>query len=197
MDVTVFLEPKVDLERLSGALDGLGHEGRLHAVGTWTKKHQRAIFEAAKGYLPIDLDDLVPPAVAELSEVRFPGFNTLPLFSRFEKRFCKTGDPEAPVAGYNPHSQEVFIGPGYFVVDKGTGEHEGELLIDYRKVPKTKPARWPDIQPNRGLIPGIVFGDQVDYLRKLSTHVYIGAAFKGGKDRNSLFACVRMDPAST
>lgn len=197
MDVTVLLEPKIDLERLQKALDGLGHAGRLHTVCTWTKKQQRAIFDAAKGFLPIGLDDVVPGGVSDLVEVRHPGNNTLPVYHRFEKRYARTGDPACPVVGYNPHPHAWLIGPGYFSVEEGTGEHAGELLIDYRKIPKVKPVAWPKIEPNGGLVPGIVFGDQVDYLRKLSSHVFIGAAFKGGKDRDSLFACVRLDPVST
>ena len=48
MDLTVFLEPKLDLERLAAALDGLGHEGRVHCIRHWGRKRQEEIFEAVE-----------------------------------------------------------------------------------------------------------------------------------------------------
>jgi hypothetical protein len=57
-----------------------------------------------------------------------------------------------------------------------------------------KPADWPPIQENGGLIGGIVYGGMTDYVRGISTHVSIGQAFKGGKTRNAWFAMVRRDP---
>lgn len=194
MDVTILLEPKIDLERLAEVLDGLGHEGRVHATRTWTRKQKKALFEAAKGFKPIDLDFLVPSSVGNLVEVIHEGHNTLPLFSHFQKRFVRL-DPgeDFPVGGYNHQSMQAFTGPGYFGVTKGEGEHEGELVIDYAKIPKNKPESWPEIRKNDGLIGGIVNGGMVDYLRALSTHVSIGVAYKNGKHRGQWFALVRKD----
>src|SRR5690242_7823843 len=48
MDVTVLLEPAIDLPRLAEVLDGLGHEGRVHTVRGWGRKTQAALFEAAR-----------------------------------------------------------------------------------------------------------------------------------------------------
>jgi hypothetical protein len=194
MDVTILLEPKIDLPRLAEVLDGLGHEGRLHATRTWTKKQKEAIFDAAKGFRPLDLDFLVPSSVGPLVEVIHDGHNTLPMFSHFQKRFVKVEGEEVSVAGYNHQSMQGFTGPGYFVVTKGEGDHEGELVIDYTKVPKSKPEGWPDIQANDDLISGIVNGGMVDYLRGISSHVSIGVAFKNGKPRHQWFSLVRRDP---
>lgn len=194
MDVTVFLEPTVDMERLAHILDGLGHEGRVHTVRTWTKRHQRSIFEAAKGFRPLDLDFLVPAGVPPLVEVIHDGCNTLPLFKHFQKRFTKLEGDVAPIGGYNHQSMQAFTGPGYFGVTKGEGEHEGELVIDYTKIPRQKPESWPEIRANDGLISGIVNGGMVDYVRGVSSHVSIGVAFKNGRHRNQWFAMVRRDP---
>ncbi|HVH42952.1 MAG TPA: hypothetical protein VM925_11435 [Labilithrix sp.] len=194
MDVTILLEPKIDLERLTEILDGLGHEGRVHTIRTWTKHHKQALFEAAKGYRPLDLDFVVPSSVGPLVEVIHDGHNTLSLFSRFQKRFARIEDESCPVGGYNHQSMQGFTGPGYFCVTKGEGEHEGELLIDHTKVPKQKVPSWPEIAKNEGGLAGIVSGGTVDYLRGLSTHVSIGAAYKDGKHRNHWFALVRRDP---
>lgn len=194
MDVTVFLQPKIDLERLTRILDGLGHEGRVHTIRTWAKHQQEAIFEAARGYRPLDLDFLVPASVGPLVEVIHDGHNTLPMFTHFQKRFVKLEGEDFLVGGYNHQSMQALTGPGYFSVAKGDGEHEGELAIDYTKIPKHKPEGWPALRTNEGGLAGIVNGGMVDYLRGLSTHVSIGAAYKNGKHRRQWFALVRRDP---
>ncbi|MBX3203118.1 MAG: hypothetical protein KF894_33650 [Labilithrix sp.] len=194
MDVTTLLEPTIDLPRLTQILDGLGHDGRLHTIRTWSKHYQQALFEAAKGHLPLDLDFLVPSSVGPLVEVIHDGHNTLPLFTSFQKRFVKLEGEDFPIGGYNRQSMQAFTGPGYFGVTKGEGEHEGELAIDYSKIPRTKPPSWPKIASNEGGLAGIVNGGMIDYLRGLSSHVSIGVAYKNGKHRNQWFALVRRDP---
>jgi hypothetical protein len=192
MDVSVLLEPTVDLPRLAEVLDGLGHEGRVHAMRGWDLKLQAAICAAAKGQ-PIDPDMLVPSSVGPLVEVIHDLHNTLPLFANSEKRFCRLPPGEGfEMAGYNHQKMSAFTGPGYFVVSKGEGEHEGELAIDYTKLPKSKPASWPAIKPNDGGIGALVYGGLVDYLRKVSAHVSIGRAYKG-KAMNNYFTLVRKD----
>jgi hypothetical protein len=195
MDVSVLLEPTIDLPRLAEVLDGLGHEGRVHAIRGWGKKTQARLFEAAKGRMPLDLDFLVPPSVGPLVEVIHEGKNTLPAFTHFQKRFVKLEGEDHAIGGYNHQSTSGFTGPGYFVVRKGEGEHEGELAVDYTQLPKHKPASWPEIAPNEGLLAGAVYGGMVDYLRGLSTHVSIGRAYKGGKVMDAWFALVRKDPS--
>lgn len=194
MDVTTFLEPTIDLKRIAEILDGLGHEGRCHTVRTWSKHYQEKIFEAAKGFRPLDLDFLVPSGKGVLEEVIHDGQNTLPAFNRFQKRFVKLDGEAFPLGGYNHQSMERFTGPGYFGVTKGEGEHEGELVIDYRQIPKTKPQAWPPLRSNDGGVAGIVNGGMIDYLRGISEHVSIGVAFKDGQSRHQWFALVRQDP---
>jgi len=131
MDVTTLLEPKIDLPRLTQILDGLGHDGRVHTIRTWSKHQQQALFEAAKGYMPLDLDFLVPSSVGPLVEVIHEGANTLPMFTRFQKRFVKLEGEAFPIGGYNHQSMEAVSRPGSFGGTKGGGEHEGGLAIDY------------------------------------------------------------------
>lgn len=194
MDLTTFLEPKIDLARVAEILDGLGHDGRCHTVRTWTKRQHEAIFEAAKGLHPLDLDFLVPQN-APLEEVIHEGHNTLPMFTHFQKRFAKVEGESYSVVGFNRQSMEPLTGPGYFTVTKGDGEHEGELLIDYRTVPRQKPASWPEIRANDSGIAALVNGGMVDYLRGISKHVSIGVAFKNGAPRHQWFTLVRRDPS--
>jgi hypothetical protein len=198
MDVSVLLEPTIDLSRLAEVLDGLGHEGRVHATRTWNKKRQAAIYEAAKGR-SIDMDFLVPPSMGKLVEVIHDLHNTLPLFSDSQKRFCRLPESEEfVIAGYNHASTNPLTGPGYFVVRDSNAsepEHLGELAIDYTKLPKSKPASWPEIRDNDGGIGGIVYGNMIDYMRKVSTHVSIGRATKHGKTMDAWFTLVRKDVA--
>jgi hypothetical protein len=191
MDVSVLLEPTIDLERLAEVLDGLGHEGRVHTTRTWGKKYQAQLFEACKGRT-LDLDFLVPPSIGPLVEVIHDGKNTLPAFTHFQKRFVKLEGEDFKVGGYNHQTLSPVTGPGYFVVRPGEGEHEGELAVDYTKVPKQKPSSWPEIQTNEGGLSSLVYGGMIDYLRKVSTHVSIGRAFKG-KAMDAWFTLVRMD----
>lgn len=193
MDVSVFLEPKLDLTRIAELLDGLGHEGRVHTAGTWSKRQQAEIFEAAKGFRPLTLDHLVPAGTDPLVQVIHDGRNTLPMFSRFQKRFCRPDDPEAKdlLWGYNHGSTMPYTGPGYFVTKPGD---DGELVIDYRELPPKKPGAWPPILPNSARLGMFVYQGMVDYLRGISEHVSIGRAWKKGEMMDAWFVLVRNDP---
>jgi hypothetical protein len=194
MDMHTFLEPKIDLPRVAELLDGLGHEGRVHSTSTWSAHHKSAIFEAAKGFRPIDLEFLVPGSVGRCEEVVHEGYNSMALFSRLEKRFANIASAGAPeIVGFNEQTWRAFTGPGYFSVSLGEAEHEGELVIDYRKIPREKPASWPALRPNTGILGSVVFGGMIDYLRGISQHVSIGAATKDGVSRKVWFALVRQD----
>ena len=94
----------------------------------------------------------------------------------------------------NLYRLDRSAGVDEFVAHAGEGEREGELVIDYSKIPKQKPASWPAIKSNEGGLAGIVNGGMIDYLRGLSSHVSIGVAYKDGKHRNQWFALVRQDP---
>lgn len=194
MDVQKFLEPTVDVKRLVEILDGLGHEGRVHTTRTWSKKEMSRIFDAVKGHHPIDLDHVVP--VSEpLVEVQHDLHNALGLPGHFQKRFAKVASDSAIAIGFNVQPFTFFAGPGYFTAAKGEGDHEGEVVIEYTKIPKDKAPGWPKIEDNGGFGPGIVFGGMTDYLRGITSHVSIGQAFKGGKSRGEWFALVRRDPS--
>lgn len=195
MDVTVFLEPKVDIEKLAEILDGLGHEGRVHTMRTWTKKQMAEIFDACADR-SISLDLLVPPSVGNNVEVIHDLKNTLPLFANAQKRFARLEGDVAEMGGYNrQHGVARVSEPGYFTVRPGDGDHASELVIDYGTVPRSKPDVWPAIAPNdRGVLNPIVWGGMVDYLRRISEHVSIGRATKKGKPIGQYFALVRRDP---
>jgi hypothetical protein len=194
MDVSVFLEPKVEVDKLAEILDGLGHEGRVHTMRTWNKKTMRALFDACAGR-SITLDHLVPSGVDANVEVIHDLRNTLPVFTDAQKRFAKVDGEDFPMGGFNRQFGVARVSePGYFVVSEGKDDHANELVIDYTKVPKSKPPSWPDIEANdSGFLNKVVWGGMVDYLRRVSTHVSIGRATKDGKAIGQYFALVRRD----
>src|SRR5262249_50136500 len=102
-------------------------------------------------------------------------------------------EEEIKIGGYNHQAMSPFTGPGYFVCVMGDGEHEGEIAIDYTKLPKNKPSTWPNIKGNDGGLASIVYGGMVDYLRKISNNVSIGRAYKHGKAIDAWFTLVRKD----
>lgn len=189
----VFLSPTINLERITEILDGLGHEGRVHTTHTWGKAEMEKVFDAAKGYKPVDVDFFVP--VSEpLVEVQHDLHNTVPLpGTEGQKRFARSTADANVLIGFNPQPMNAFSGPGYFTATKGEGDHAGELVVDYTKIPTEKVASWPAIRDNGGFIPGIVYGGMTDYVRAISSHVSIGKAFKGGQSRDAFFTIVRRD----
>ena len=117
MDLTVLLEPKIDLPHIARILDELGLSGRLDTIRGWDTAQQAAIYEAAKGFRPLGLEHFVPAAVGPLTEVIHHGKNSLPAFTHFQKRFCrpKGSDSADKLLGYNLQTLSPLTGPGYFV----------------------------------------------------------------------------------
>lgn len=180
-------------EAIAELLDGLAPEVRVRAIRGIGRADQRRLYRAVEGHARVALSDLVPPGTAELATVRHYGRNTLPLFTRFEKRFCRPPgrDPEAPgeLWGYNHQRLAPLTGPGYFVAREDPVH--GEVWIDYREVPPEAPPGWPAVRPNhRG--PGrLVYGFMVDTLRRVSEHVTIGSAARHGRELGSWFLLCR------
>lgn len=174
-------------------LDGLASADRIAAVRDLGRAEQRRLYDAAAGFAPLRLADLVPPSTPDLTPVRHFGRNTLPLFTRFEKRFARPRgeDPSAPgrLAGFNFQTMSPLTGPGYFVARDDAAR--GEVLIDYREVPTQAPDGWPPIRSNDRGLGRLVYGNMVDTLRRVSEHVTIGSAARGGKDLGSWFVLCR------
>lgn len=191
MYLQVFFEPKLDLERLRAMLDTCGPWSRRNALRALDKRAMATLFEASADADPLTLDDVVP-ASEPLVEVIHGGRNSLPIFNDFEKRFCKPdGEGAGEVLwGYNHQSMGAFTGPGYFVARI----EDKELVIDYAQQPPRKPAAWPEIIPNDARIGRFVWVGMVDRVRRVSTHVSIGRAWRGGKASDDYFALCRVDP---
>lgn len=187
--------PTAKPREISQFLDTLNHAARVKAIRSLNRTEQRNLYEAVDGFRPLALSDLVPATREDFATVRHFGKNTLPLFSHFEKRFCRPvdADPNRPaeLLGFNFQTMAPVTGPGYFVaVDDAERE---EVLVDYRRVPKGHPDGWPSIQPNERGLSRFVYGFMVDTLRGVSEHVTIGSAARKGKDPGSWFVLCREE----
>jgi len=193
MFLQTFFEPKLDLERLRAMLDTCGPWARANAVRTLTVPQMKALFEGCEAE-GLTLDAMVPTGDA-LVEVIHHGKNSLPVFSHFQKRFCRPDGDDHPdqLWGYNHNGawQMAVTGPGYFVA---TLTDKSEVLIDYAKVPPRKPASWPAIMGPTARAGSLVWAGMTDVLRRVSEHVTIGAAYKHGKPMEQYFALCREDP---
>jgi len=184
-----FAKPdSIDLPALRAYLDGLDHAARLEAIKHLGGREQSRLFEAAKGFKPITLEDFVPPGTAPLTEVIHHGRNTLPAFSNFQKRFARPTEKTDELWGYNEGSTRWLVGPGYFTTKPSA---PGEVVIDYYQVPPGKVATWPEIKPNEAGLSRLVYAKMHDYMRGVSTHVTIGRANKKGKDMDAWFVLCR------
>jgi hypothetical protein len=183
-----------DLARLSKDLDEIGHFARVWSVRQWTRADMARLWEAAKGFRSIRLNDLVPSSVPPLVEVIHDGKNSQPAFKIFQKRFCRPADPALgeSLVGYNHQSFSFFTGPGYYVARPSA--EVGEVNIDYRLLPKEKPEDWPPILRNDARLGRFTYYGIVDVMRGLSSHVCIGR-LKKRTWLDAWFVLVREDPA--
>jgi hypothetical protein len=194
MELKNLIETHLDLPRLAKTLDELGTPARVWATRQWGRGTQAKLWEAAKGFRPVTLDDYVPPDVAPHVEVITHGMNTLPAHNHFQKRFTKPLDPEAKdqLLGFNYQSLAGFTGPGYYVAHPASDA--GEVDIDYTMIPKEKPDAWPTIVDNSVRLGRFVYYGMVDVMRGISSHVSIGRARKKGTWIDAWFVLVREDP---
>jgi hypothetical protein len=184
-----YLHEKKDIDALSNLLDGIGHDERVIVSRAMNRKDQKAMWELSLDYRPMTIDDIVP-AQELLVEVRHIGKNTLPVFSHFEKRFCRSSQHPQQLIGYNWGVTRPLVGPGYFVAYNNAETQEVD--VDYRMMPIDKPQDWPVIKGNSGGVGKLVFGNMVDSLRKVSEHVSIGSAARNGKPMGSWFVLCRQ-----
>jgi hypothetical protein len=187
-------EDTPDITAVEAYLDSLDSEQRVAEIRTLGRRHQARLFEVARGHRPISLDDIVDSTRPPMKEVVHYGKNSLPAFSHFAKVFVRPGAASSnELWGYNRSGSfiETVVGPGYFVVYPN--ESEGEVLVDYLRVPPERPPEWPEILPNSSRLSAFVYNGTQDVLRGVSKHVTVGRAFKGGKPMSAWFVLCRSD----
>lgn len=182
----------IEPPRISELLDGLTHEQRWRQIDRVRGvKLQGRLFRALETAPAVKLDELVPPELPPLTEQIFFGKNSLPAFTHFQKRFCRPppGEGSGELWGFNRQTWTWLTGPGYFVV-RVHPEHGAE--IDYRGLPKEICPGWPKLTPNNRGISRLVYMGMVDRLRRVSRHVFIGAAYKFGRSIDNYFFMCRQ-----
>jgi hypothetical protein len=184
---------RLDMEAIEKYLDGLDARMRVEEVRSLGRREQRRLFDAADGYRPVRVEDIVPPETPSTREVVHHGKNSLPLFTRFAKVFCRSeGNGGGELYGYNRNSSflETVVGPGYFVARDN--DRDGEVLIDYLRTPPARPIDgWPQVLPNHARLSRFVYNGTQDVLRGVSRHVSIGRAYKKGKPMGAWFVLCR------
>lgn len=178
---------------IESRLDGLEPQERMTEVRSLGLKHQARLFEAATGYRSISLDDLVPRDRGVMHEVVHHGKNSLPVFNHFAKVFVRPPSGAPELWGYNRTGGFIatVVGPGYFVAYPH--RVDGEVLVDYLRLPVKRLQHWPAILPNSARLSMVVYNGTQDILRGVSEHVTIGRATKAGKPMNAWFALCRDD----
>jgi len=182
------------MARIASHLDGLSHHARVDEVRSLGRKAQARLYDAAAGFRALSLEDIVPADVPAMTGVTHLGKNTLPVLTHFAKVFARPEDTDTgELWGYNSSGSFVgcVVGPGYFVLHPH--RVEGELLVNYLRIPPRAPAGWPAILPNSARLSRVVYYGMQDILRGVSEHVTIGRATRGDKNMNAWFALCRED----
>jgi len=199
MRLADLIQDDAAIDDIAAFLDGLDDATRQQQVLALNKPHQKKLFAKAADAAPLTLDFFVPDDVDDGVAVRHEGLNTLPLpkkHKRFAKVFCKSPTPKERLFGYNDAPSGWLIGPGYYVAVPTAGnadwEERGAIVVDYFKVPDAAVVEgWPKVVPNSRGLQLFVYHRTRDFMRRVSEHVSIGAAYKGETALNNYFVLVR------
>lgn len=198
MSLAALIEaPETRIDAIARYLDSLDASTRWREVSGLSRAQQRMLYEKAAESPPIELDHFVAGA-DNGREVIHEGLNTLPLprpLKRFQKRFCRAAGADE-LYGYNEGPTRRAVGPGYFVAVPTDGrphwEARGAVVIDYFQVPDGRVADgWPEVIPNSRGPQRFVYHQTRDFMRRVSQHVSIGAAYKKERPLDHYFVLCR------
>lgn len=189
--------PTTTIDEIAAWLDGLSHDERLAQMYSMGRSDQRALWAKCADSPAITREHFVPAGTADQTEVIHHGINTLPVFRKFQKRFCSTA-ADGEIGGYNEGILRPIIGPGYYVLHETAGnpdwEARGTLVVDYFMIPDGAVVDgWPRVKPNSSGLQVLIYNKTRDFMRRVSAHVSIGEAFKVEKPLNSWFMLCRED----
>lgn len=192
-------DSSVHIDEIADFLDRMTEPDRRAAVDSLGRAEQRILFRKAAEAMPIGLEHFVPDEIGDHDPVHHQGRNTLPLpprHRRFQKCFCRPTDDEGQLFGYNDAPSQSLIGPGYFVATSTASvpswQVRGGVVIDYFKVPQGPvPDGWPAVVPNSYGLQRFVYQGTRDFMRRVSAHVSIGAAYRGEKSLDHYFTLCR------
>jgi hypothetical protein len=203
MDLSVLLEPTIDLPHIARVLNELGHSGRLDTLRAWSRSQRASLYDAALGFSPIGLEHFVPKAIGAMIEVIHDAKSGS---GSFQKCFCRPAPRDEnggeELWGYSRREWQTWTGPGYFVAH--TADTPGEVVIDYTRVPRgllqeedggppSEPKGWPQVLPSSARLGRFVDPGTVDVMRGLSKHVSIGRARRGDRAIDHWIVLCRED----
>jgi len=183
----------IDVNGLESRLPAMDDAERIRTVRALKKADMVRLWDAAAGR-ETSAADFVSAHVPVGIEVVHWGKNSLPAFSSFQKRFCRAEGGDGVVYGYNWNGIPSWttLGPGYFVGH--WDEAERAFGLDYYQTPPAAarlPAGWPAIVPNERGLQRFIYGQMVDYMRKVAEGVTIGRAWRHGKMTDNYFVLAR------
>jgi hypothetical protein len=189
------------IQEIGNFFDGLTHTGRMKEIYQLSSADMAQLYHRAADAEPLTVEHFVPAARPAATEVIHHGFNSLPAFRRFQKRFCRSaqaGSQDPAFFGYNEGATRPLLGPGYFTLRATAGlkhwERRGALVIDYFLTPDGPVAAgWPEVIPNCQGLQRLVYYQTRDFMRRVSTHVSIGTAFKNEVALGAYFVLCRAD----
>jgi hypothetical protein len=192
-------DDSVSIDEIADFLDRMTEPDRRASVDGLGRGDQRALYRKAAQGAPIDLEHFVPDEIGDGDPVNHLGRNTLPLpprHRRFQKRFCRPESTGDRLFGYNEAPSRGLIGPGYFVAlpteEVPSWALRGGVVIDYYQVPDGPVVDgWPAVVPNTQGLQRFVYQGTRDFMRRVSSHVSIGAAYKGEKSLDHYFILCR------
>ncbi len=195
---TLLDDPHAGIDEIARHLDSLDSETRWREVCALDRSRQRALHDKAAHARPIDFDHFVGDARPRV-EVIHDGINTLPVpgpLRRFQKRFCRPASGGDRLFGYNEGPTRRWLGPGYFVAiptaDRPAWSARGAVVVDYFQVPDGDVAPgWPRVVDNHWRLQRFVYEATRDFMRRVSTHVSVGAAFKRERPLDHYFVLCR------
>jgi hypothetical protein len=194
MDISALIWPSVNRPELARVLDDVADDVRLKSLYELGRRDMARLFEAARDNDPLTLDHFVPQDMPPGSEVIHDGKNSLALFRRFRKRFCRP-ESERELWGYNDQPLQSWTGPGYFVAYE---QEAKEVVFDYSRLPKGPvPEAWPPLVSNAKGLSRVIFDDTRDVVRRVSGLVSIGRVYRGGRPRDIWFMLVRETGRAT
>lgn len=181
-----------DAGEIAAHLDGLLLPDRIAAIRSLQgTRLQGALWNAVAGTPRVSASDMVPEDYPALRPVIFHGKNSLPAFTEFQK-ICFRPEAGSKVAwGYNETKIRNWIGAGYYVLHDTEGAILGGAAFDYTQLPSSRLPAWPEIRPNEAGISRFIYAGMLDYMRRVSSDVFIGSAVRGGKEMGSYFLVAR------
>jgi hypothetical protein len=134
MSLSALISAGDSIHKIADYLDKLPADARLNETMALGRAEQSKLWTLSAEAAPLTLDHFVPASTADRTEVIHHGRNTLPVFTRFQKRFARPIDGSQRLFGYNEGASVKWFGPGYFVAyavrDNPVWTARGDVVVE-------------------------------------------------------------------